>query len=316
MIERILSTSNVEDAVSVYHLTLQEALDLHAPIKEKFITLRETVPWFTKDLMKMKSQLRNLEKTAKELRSNIFWDEYKHVRDCYVKCIKRAKCDFINGKILEAGKDGKKLFAFFDNFIGKSKTCGMPPGNDQDVTDQFADYFYDKIEKIRNGFNISDRFKPSFVNCASFDFDYRISQEDLRKIIQQAKPTTCDNDPLPSALVKNNIEILLPAISHIVNLSLSSGTFPQQLKTAIITPLLKKDGLDPVYSNYRPVSNLTFLSKIIVKAAASSFYCHMESEHLLPKYQSAYRSGFSTETLLLKLHNDILENMEKQYITS
>ena len=97
---------------------------------------------------------------------------------------------------------------------------------------------------------------------------------------------------------------------------LSSGTFPQQLKTAIITPLLKKDGLDPVYSNYHSVSNLTFLSKIIEKAAASSFYCHMESEHLLPKYQSAYRSGFSTETLLLKLHNDLLENMEKQYITS
>ena len=63
-------------------------------------------------------------------------------------CTNRAKCDFINGKILEAGKDGKKLFAFFDNFIGKSKTCGMPPGNDQDVTDQFADYFYDKIEKL------------------------------------------------------------------------------------------------------------------------------------------------------------------------
>ena len=117
-------------------------------------------------------------------------------------------------------------------------------------------------------------------------------------------------------MVKDNIEILLPAISHIVNLSLSSGTFPQQLKTAIITPLLKKDGLDPVYSNYRPVSNLTFLSKIIEKAAASSFYCHMESEYLLPKYQSAYRSGFSTETLLLKLPDDILENMEKQYITS
>ena len=83
-VKRILSTSKVEDAVSVYHLTLQEALDSHAPIKEKFITLRETVPWFTKDLIKMKSQLRNLEKTAKELRSNIFWEEYKHVRDCYV----------------------------------------------------------------------------------------------------------------------------------------------------------------------------------------------------------------------------------------
>ena len=122
------------------------------------------------------------------------------MRDCYVKCTKRAKCDFISGKILEAGKNGKKLFAFFDNFIGKSKTCGMPPG-----------IFYDKIEKIRNGFNISDKFKPSFVKCASFDFDYRISQEDFRKIIQQAKPTTCDNDPLPSALVKDNIEILLPA---------------------------------------------------------------------------------------------------------
>ena len=131
-------------------------------------------------------------------------------------------------------------------------------------------------------------------------------------IVSKAKPTTCSNDPLPSAIVKDNIELLLPAITHLVTLSLHGGEFPEGLKSAIVRPLLKKKGLDLALANYRPVSNLTYISKIIEKAVAILFDAHMDKESLLPKYQSAYRAGFSTETLLLRIHNDILKNMEEK----
>ena len=101
-----------------------------------------------------------------------------------------------------------------------------------------------------------------------------------------------------------------------MNLSLRSGFFPDCLKSAVIKPLLKKKGLELVISNFRPVSNLTFISKLIEKCVAKYFNSHMEDETLLPTYQSAYRASYSTETLLLRLHNDILYNMENQCITS
>ena len=67
--------------------------------------------------------------------------------------------------------------------------------------------------------------------------------------------------------------------------------------------------------NYRPVSNLSFLSKLVEKASAVAFQQHLDSCNLLPGYQSAYRSNHSTETLLLKVYNGILHNMEQHQLT-
>ena len=81
-----------------------------------------------------------------------------------------------------------------------------------------------------------------------------------------------------------------------VNRSLSSGIFPDVWKHGMIKALLKKKGLLLELKNYRPVSNLTFLSKILEKAALRQITDHIESNKLLPSYQSAYRKHHSVET--------------------
>ena len=97
-----------------------------------------------------------------------------------------------------------------------------------------------------------------------------------------------------------------------VNLSLSSGQFPSSLKSAIVNPLLKKASLNPeVYKNFRPVSNLTFISKLIEKIIAKRLLAHLTENCLLDKFQSAYRSFHSTETALLRVHNDIAMALDK-----
>ncbi len=65
----------------------------------------------------------------------------------------------------------------------------------------------------------------------------------------------------------------------------------------------------------RPISNLSFLSKLVEEAPAVAFQQHLDSCKLLPGYQSAYRSNHSTETLFLKMYNDILHNMEQHQLT-
>ena len=60
---------------------------------------------------------------------------------------------------------------------------------------------------------------------------------------------------MPTPLVVNCIDSLLPAVTKIINLSLSAGYFPDEWKSAIVDPLLKKPGLDLIFKNYRPVSN-------------------------------------------------------------
>ena len=92
--------------------------------------------------------------------------------------------------------------------------------------------------------------------------------------------------------------MLLPVLTKIINLSLESGVFADNWKCALVNPLLKKPGLDLVFKNYRPVSNLQYVSKLTERAVFNQVHDHMVANCVYPMSQSAYRPCHSTETAL------------------
>ena len=117
--------------------------------------------------------------------------------------------------------------------------------------------------------------------------------------------------PLPRDLFKLCLSDLLPHITSIVNSSLTSGIFPESLKHARIVPLLKKQGLDTdELSNYRPISNLALLGKIIERMAVKQLQDYLCENCLHAPMQSAYRPYHSVETALLRVQNDILSALD------
>ena len=107
------------------------------------------------------------------------------------------------------------------------------------------------------------------------------------------------------------LEEILPAFTIIVNRSLQTGTFPDIYKHAVISPLLKKQSLDQNdLKSYRPISNLSFLSKILEKIVLDHLNEYLKNNNLFPRYQSAYRSSHSTETALLHVSNHILQSLD------
>ena len=131
-------------------------------------------------------------------------------------------------------------------------------------------------------------------------------------MIISAKCKSCELDPIPTTLLEKHTTQSPTCNKKIINLSLQSGLFPRNWKTAVVTPLLKKQGIDPVISSYRLVSNLSYLSKLVEKAMLEQINSHCNNNNLLQEYQSACRENRSCETVLLKPLNDLLWAMERK----
>ena len=121
---------------------------------------------------------------------------------------------------------------------------------------------------------------------------------------------------MPTWLLKKCIDEILPSIVRLVNTSLRSGRFPDSFKEAAIRPILKKPNLQAdKFQNYRLVSNLQFVSKIIEKEVMARLEEHIVDNNLHDPSQSAYKKCHSTETALLKINNDILESLDRKHCT-
>ena len=142
-----------------------------------------------------------------------------------------------------------------------------------------------------------------------------LSQEQVSERIKKAAKKSCPLDPMLTSVVLEGLDVLLPVITNMINLSFESGEFASDWKEALLKPLLKKCGLDIAFHNFRPVSNLPYVAKLSEKAAANQLIDHMTTNDLHMPLQSAYKQNHSTESALLKVKNDILLNMEAQKVT-
>ena len=140
------------------------------------------------------------------------------------------------------------------------------------------------------------------VCTAVFDTFQPLSCDVLASIIHKLNRTTCGLDLFPTKLLMSHLSSIINIILRIVNLCFSSGDFPASCKSAFISPLIKKQGLDSeILKNYRHVANLSFISKIIEKAIDTQIHSHLINNDIVDNFQSAYKTGHSCETALLSV---------------
>ena len=203
-----------------------------------------------------------------------------------------------SGKVEECKGDTKKLYSLVRYLTGTKVQNPMPNSTiDKQLANDFADYF---IEKIQDDLDANPKFKPkrnsSITPLKIFE---PTTADEVTTIIKGMKTKSCELDFLPTSLLKKALLFVINTITNIMNVFLEQGVFPDSWKMAIIRPLLKKLGFELITSNYRLVSNLPFLSKVLEKIVLARYNDHCDRYNLIPSFQSAYRPKHSCKTSMV-----------------
>ena len=310
----------VEIVLHQYEKAMKSSIDKHAPMRTRTTQSRKREPWYNDDIHNAR-QLRRINETRwRDTKLEIHRQIFVQHRSEVNTMISRAKQQYYEHKL--AATDQKTCFKVVSELLDTAGTTLPDSTNNQHLCDDFAKFFSDKITLIRE--NIQRRVQ---------DVDSRVCEETDHSVVQytldELAPTTeaeligilrnssdktCCLDAIPTNLIKKYASLHIPYLVAIVNNSFKEGLFPSALRTAVVRPLLKKDNLDRnTMNNYRPISNIPFISKLMEKVAVSRVVEHLSNNNLMEEYQSAYRADHSTETALLKVHHDISSALDESH---
>lgn len=302
-------TDSLDDMVSQYNNTLGKICDHHAPLKTRTLVIRPQCEWYTSEVRAAKQDRRKVERLWRKTGLTVHREIYLHARNRVNDVIKSAKTDFYQNKIAECHRDSKELFRITNTLLGKKKTTTLPNKPHDELVEEFSNFFVTKVANIRSSIQLSD---SDSVQCQQSELSSLMTNfnpattEEIHRIIVASPSKQCALDPLPTKLVKACSPHLSPVITQVINTSLEKGVVPTAFKDALVTPVLKKPTLDPeAYNNFRPVSNLPFISKVLEKVVAARLNEHLTINNLHEPFQSAYRKFHSTETATLRVHNDL-----------
>ena len=310
----ILDQDNFELAVKALERELTRTLDELAPLQNRRKKKIPSRPWYNSTLREQKRIVRTRECIYNRDRQ---LHQFTRERNRYTRMLEFQKRHYLVTKVEEATTDSRQLFQLVGSLLGRKEENPLPEAtSDSILAEEFAGFFHDKIDNIRSRFNTTAPYKPEEkCDVPLLNKFTPISAIQLEKTITRMSSKTCALDIMPTARLKEVLGTILPSLTYIVNKSLAQGEFYTNWKEALVKPLVKNRILGTTLTNYRPVSNLQFISKIVEKVTLDQFTQHCNRNSLLLNYQSAYRQHHSCETSLVKLVNDILWAMEKQLVT-
>ena len=312
--------------LSSYNNILQSSIDEFAPFKEKVIKDVVTANWFDEEYRDQRKRRRNAEKLWRKTKLAVHHLEFIRLRKCTTTLAYNKKKTQIRAKIEKAGGNQKALYSALHELTGQKQVPSYPDKSDVVNANEFAMFFTSKVSKLRSDLEskhsaYSYKFTPNDLtyirNHDSFLSEFDVcTQSEILEIIKEHGFRCSFADPVPDSVLNDNIELLLPIWTSLVNLSLLLGSVDGLLKQADVVPLLKAVGIDYTkHKNFRPVSNLQFLGKLIERVVAKRLKAHMVRNNLETSNQYGYKKGHNTETILLKITNDILIASDKKTAT-
>ena len=294
---------------------MKELVDKFAPLKTKSIKIVSKAPWFDYEYVELRKRRRKAEKRYKSTKLEVDKKAFIDLRKQTTALAFRKKREHYASKIGNCNST-KALFNSVYELLDQKKPSILPShSSSKELATRFITYFKDKITKIR------ESFPPCQSDNSIGDFngthltEFRPATEDeIRSIIKEHGLKCSPEDPIPSPLMKSCVDTFIPVWLELVNLSLEQGSI-ECMKSAVLLPLIKEIDRaisNEVLKNYRPVTNLQFLGKLIERVVDSRLQEHMDANSLHSNKQYGYKSEHSVQPLLTKVVYDLLLSCDEK----
>ena len=294
------------------------------PLKSKNVAINKIKnPWITSGL---KQSIKNKNKLYKKyIKMPItYGDQYRAYRNSLSKLIKSAKFEYYRNKFGACDGNIKSVWKNINKILGKNhrNSINVFKINNAEVSDKLAiaeafnEYYGNVARNIEQSLPQPNQNFHEYLPNRNFD-RMEWNETTTQEIIQLLRSMNCTSagpDEIPTVIIKKNANILAPTLSRLCNLSLNSGIFPSIHKAGNIIPLYKNKDISSI-ENYRPICLLNAVSKLLEKVVASRLIEHLENNNILSEKQYAYRKKRGTDTALLRLVNDVVNNFERGNVT-
>ena len=300
-------SSNLQDYLHSFNSAITNTLDAFAPVQSIDSIKDQSPPWLDQEYVVARSLRRRYEK----LGDKAAYNRQKKVCARLVVQKQTAYYSSLFSELTLTCTNQKQLFSTFNKLFDKNKNTLTLPSHTDPTTlaDDFNQFFLNKVSDIRSSlpsstlpnhaeFNSSNTDTPSF-QLSSFA---PTTTDELRSITKRHGIKTSSNDPLPAFLLDENFELFLPHLRNLVNLSLSTCSF-DGLKEAHVVPILKSLQLDnESLKSYRPVSLLSFVSKLTERVVCSRVNDYLSSNNLHVPSLLGCKHNHSCETFPSQTH--------------
>ena len=319
----ITNCSDVNEAWSKFQDIFISKLNALAPLKEVRIKQRTEV-WMNKDIL---SLIRERNSAYKKMKKNMKDEKlsklYRKLRNLVQREVKKAKLEHLQNQIEENKKDSRKLWQNLKNLGLKNKK-----GGDQEIVinidgklchdkkaiaNEFNNYFtnvaanlVNKLPPSNNIFNVfyNDNVRKFYSEKGLIEDSFELLPVGEQFVYNELQKLNVSKgtglDLIPAKFLKDGAIILFKPLCFMINLSIMTSTFPDDLKIAKVTPLHKKKDKTDV-GNYRPISVLGVVSKIFEKSVLVQIERYYKDNNIIYDFQSGFRHDYSTETSLIHI---------------
>ena len=320
----IEGVEDIDEQVFIWEHLFNEVADSHAPIRFRRVKGVKN-PWVSPDLIKMRYDKQFYFKKAKSTNSSHHWKKYKSLRNSTNQLERKLKSEYYCKLIEDSKGDGGKMWKAIKETLPHSinsdinaiyDDCKLRTGS-MTIATILNKYFTSIGKKIQKVFtNIPtiwpDNIKynyPSKFQLLSVTSEYVESE-----LLKLKSNKSAGLDKISVRMMKDAAGVIAPVLTRIINNSFLNGCFPKRWKSAKVFALFK-DGERTSKDNYRPISVLSAVSKVIERIAHDQLGGYLKENSILTSTQFGFRANRSTEMALTNFTDDILKHMDNKQVT-